>query len=81
MSAAPSWPLIFVARQGRTFRSATAIAPGLNFASLRKPEVQSQELNPESVPQTLKTQNDARGALNAPARPNFSLHGLKKPEI
>jgi hypothetical protein len=52
----------FVARQGRTFRSATAIAPGLNFESLERNKAQFQELSPESVLQTLKTQNDARGA-------------------
>jgi hypothetical protein len=80
MSAAPSWPLIFAALAGEIFRSATAIAPGLNFDSLRRNQAQIQELNPQSVLQTFKTQNDAR-AHDAPARPNFSLHGLKKPEI
>jgi hypothetical protein len=53
----------FVARQGRTFRSAIGIAPGLNFDSLRNPERPSQELSPESTLQTFKTQNDARSAL------------------
>jgi hypothetical protein len=62
MSAAPSWPLIFAALAGETFRSATAIAPGLNFDSLRRNQAQIQELNPQSVLQTFKTQNDARGA-------------------
>src|SRR5205085_6850562 len=45
---------------GRTFRSATAIAPGLNFESLERNKAQFQELSPESVLQTFKTQNDAR---------------------
>jgi hypothetical protein len=31
MSAAPSWPLIFAALAGETFRSATAIAPRVEF--------------------------------------------------
>src|SRR5882724_2545856 len=60
MSAAPSWPLIFAAPDGRTFRSATAIAPGLNFESLRRNQAQIQDLSPKSVLQTFKTQNDAR---------------------
>jgi hypothetical protein len=32
---------------GRTFRSATAIAPGLNFESLKRNKAQFQELSPE----------------------------------
>ena len=60
MSAAPSWPLIFAALDGRTLRSATAVAPGLNFESLRRNKGQIQELSPKSVLQTIKTQNDAR---------------------
>src|SRR6476660_1387502 len=52
----------FVAPDGRTFRSATAIAPGLNFESLRWNKVQIQELSPKSVLHAFKTQNDARGA-------------------
>src|SRR6476660_10651695 len=62
MSAAPSWPLIFAALAGETFRSATAVALGLNFDSPRRNKAQIQELNPQSVLQTFKTQNDARGA-------------------
>jgi hypothetical protein len=34
----------------------------LNFESLRRNKAQIQELRPKSVLQTLKTQNDARGA-------------------
>src|SRR6476659_10076425 len=60
MSAAPSWPLIFAALIGRTLRSATAVAPGLNFESLERNKAKFQELSPESVLQTFKTQNDAR---------------------
>src|ERR1700754_1553582 len=60
MSAAPSWPLIFVALEGRTFRSATAIAPGLNFDSFRPLGAVFQVFCPEFVLQTFKTQNDAR---------------------
>jgi hypothetical protein len=52
----------FVAREGRTFRSATAIAPGVNFGSFRNLKRPCQDLNPESTRQTFKTQNDARGA-------------------
>jgi hypothetical protein len=52
----------FVARQRRTFRSAIGIAPGLNFDSFPNPGAQFQDLSPESVCQTFKTQNDARGA-------------------
>jgi hypothetical protein len=52
----------FVAPDGRTFRSATAVAPGLNFESLRRNKAQIQELNPKPVLYTFKTQNDARGA-------------------
>jgi hypothetical protein len=51
-----------VARQGRTFQSATAVAPGLNFDSFLVPEAPDQGLNPELGCQTFKTQNDARGA-------------------
>src|SRR6202011_2465905 len=49
-----------VARQGRTFRSAIGIAPGLNFDSLLNLEPQCQDLSPESERQTFRTQNDAR---------------------
>jgi hypothetical protein len=52
----------FVARQGRTFRSAIGIAPGLNFDTLRNFEAPCQDFNPELARQTFKTQNDARGA-------------------
>jgi hypothetical protein len=52
----------FVARQGRTFRSAIGIAPGLNFDSFLNLEALFQDLSPESKCQTFKTQNDARGA-------------------
>jgi hypothetical protein len=51
-----------VARQGRSFRSAIGIAPGLNFDTLRNFEAPCQDFNPEAVRQTFKTQNDARGA-------------------
>jgi hypothetical protein len=54
--------LSFRRRQGRTFRSATAIAPGLNFDTLRNFEAPCQDFNPELAHQTFKTQNDARGA-------------------
>jgi hypothetical protein len=54
--------LSFRRRQGRAFRSATAIAPGLNFETLRNLELKCQDLSPESARQTFKTQNDARGA-------------------
>src|SRR5882762_2016771 len=60
MSVAPSWPLICVALEGRTFRSTTDAAPGLNFDSFRPLEAQFQEICPEFVLQTFKTQNDAR---------------------
>src|SRR3954471_13046499 len=50
----------FVALDGRTFRSAIAIAPGLNFESLRWNKAQIQELSPKSVLHAFKTQNDAR---------------------
>jgi hypothetical protein len=46
---------------GRTFRSATAIAPGLNCRIAQRNKAQSQELSPEPALQTFKTQNDARG--------------------
>jgi hypothetical protein len=52
----------FVARQGRTFRSAIGIAPGLNSNSLLNLEAKLQDLNPESGRQIFRTQNDARGA-------------------
>jgi len=52
----------FVARQGQTFRGAIGIAPGLNFDSFLNPEAHFQDLSPESLHQTFKTQNDARGA-------------------
>jgi hypothetical protein len=52
----------FVAREGRTFQSAIAIAPGVNFDSLRNLDSPYQDLNPELTHQTFKTQNDARGA-------------------
>src|SRR6266496_4062319 len=81
MSAAPSWPLIFAALIGRTFRSATAIAPGLNFDSLRWQEAQAQELSPESVPQTFKTQNDARGAGTHPPVQTFRFTDCKSPKF
>src|SRR5258705_10290177 len=60
MSAAPSWPLICAALEGRTFRSTTDAAPGLNFDSFRPLEADFQEICPEFVLQTFKTQNDAR---------------------
>jgi hypothetical protein len=47
---------------GRTFRSAIGIAPGLNFDSSLNLEAHFQDLSPEYVHQTFKTQNDARGA-------------------
>jgi hypothetical protein len=31
MSAAPSWPLVIVAREGRTFQGTVAAAPGFEF--------------------------------------------------
>jgi hypothetical protein len=52
----------FVALEGRTFRSAIGIAPGLNFDSFLNLEAHFQDLSPEYVHQTFKTQNDARGA-------------------
>jgi hypothetical protein len=52
----------FVARQGRTFRSAIGIAPGLNFDTPRNFEAPCQDFNPELGRQIFRTQNDARGA-------------------
>jgi hypothetical protein len=52
----------FVARQGRTFRSAIGIAPGLNFDTLRNFEAQHQDFNPDFERHPFRTQNDARGA-------------------
>jgi len=52
----------FVARQGRTLRSAIGIAPGLNFDTFRNFEAPCQDFNPEPERQILRTQNDARGA-------------------
>src|SRR5215204_858817 len=60
MSAAPSWPLMCVALEGRTFRSTAAAAPGLNFDSFRPLGADFQGFRPEFVLQTFKTQNDAR---------------------
>ena len=60
MSAAPSWPLICVALEGRTFRSATCIALGLNWIRSDRSEPKFQGFCPEFVLQTFKTQNDAR---------------------
>src|ERR1700687_5783503 len=65
MSAAPSWPLVIVAPDERIFRGATVTAPGLNLDAFRAPEARFQGLSPESVLQTFKTQNDARGALDS----------------
>src|ERR1700692_4230726 len=63
----------FVARQGRTFRSAIRIAPGLNFDSFLRPGAQFQDLNPESKYQTLRTQNDARALdCTRPSQPAVS---------
>jgi hypothetical protein len=42
----------FVAREGRTFRSAIGIATGLNFDSCLSLGAQCQEFNPESKYQT-----------------------------
>src|SRR5207302_10473079 len=75
MSAAPSWPLIIVALDGRTFRGTTAIAPGLNFRSiLRAPSPDFRGQSPDFVLQTFKTQNDARGAVGRtrPSKPSSS---------
>jgi hypothetical protein len=52
----------FVARQGRTFRSAIGIAPGLNFDTVWNFEAQHQDFNPDFGRHTFRTQNDARGA-------------------
>ena len=71
----------FVALEGRTFRSATAIAAGFNFDPFQGPKAQFQGLSPESVLSTLKTQNDARGASSRTRPSEPLLHGLQKPEI
>jgi hypothetical protein len=70
----------FVARQGRTFRSAIAIAPGLNFDSFLSPGTNSRTkvLNGRRTPENAKRR---AGRMTAPARPNLPRHGLKKPEI
>src|SRR5215208_1457456 len=70
----------FVARQGRTFRSAICIAPGLNSARSEIPKPFPGDLSPESKHQTFKTQNDAR-ALDRTRPSQPSIHGLQKPEI
>jgi hypothetical protein len=70
----------FVARQGRTFRSAIGIAPGLNLDTpqTQKPNVRILILN-----WTLESQNAKRraGRLSAPARRTHFFYGPKKPEI
>src|SRR6202165_3328049 len=70
----------FVARQGRTFRSAIAIAPGLNFDSFLSPGTNSRTkvLNERLTPENAKRR---AGRMTAPARLNLPRHGLKKPEI
>src|SRR5258708_12584917 len=50
----------FVALDGRTFPSATAIAPGLNFESLRCNKAQIQELSPKPVLHAFKPPNAPR---------------------
>jgi hypothetical protein len=54
--------LSFRRPEGRTFRSATAIAPGLNFDSFRHLQRRLRVKILNRHPQTFKTQNDARGA-------------------
>src|SRR6202140_168160 len=71
----------FVARFGRTFRSAIGIAPGLNFDSFRGPEDRFSGLSPEFVLQTFTTQNDARGDRIAPARQNHCFTDCKSPKL
>jgi len=80
MSAAPSWPLVIVALEGRTFRSTAAAVPGLNFLrfSGRKRNFRAQVLNLFFRPSKRKT---TRGALDH-TRPSDRSHcGLQKPEI
>src|SRR5271169_4735042 len=72
----------FVALEGRAFRSATAIATGVNFDRSREPKAQFQGvLSPEFVLPTFKTQNDARGALHRTRPSEPFRYGLQKPEI
>src|SRR5579864_3857176 len=84
MSAAPSWPLIspLSLDQGeRTFRNAAATASGLDFDPFRGRKTIFQGASPEFVLQTFKTQNDARGACDAPARPNHVIADCKSPKL
>src|SRR6185437_14402581 len=69
----------FVAREGRTFRSAIGIAPGLNLETLARTEPGHQDFNPELEYQTRRTQNDVRSASPHPARQNHLVTDRKSP--
>src|SRR5258707_13438139 len=56
----------FVARQGRTFRSAIGVAPGLNFPALRNFEAKYQDFNPELGLLTFRPPNPPRAAYPHP---------------
>src|SRR5215475_14560105 len=84
MSAAPSWPLVIVAPVcgRRAFRSATRIAPGLNFDPFPRPKGRIPgALRPKFVLQTFKTQNDARGDLGRTARQIHLVTDCKSPKL
>jgi hypothetical protein len=51
-----------VAREGRTFQSATAIASGLNFQVRSEFGAQYEEQNPSPEHLNRRTQNDVRDA-------------------
>src|SRR5690242_8424860 len=67
MSAAPSWPLIASPGGANLPKQRLPPPSGLNFDPFRRPKAQNTERKrPRSVPQTTKTQNDARGARTHP---------------
>src|SRR5215467_9101107 len=78
MSAAPSWPLVssLPARE-RTFRITVATVARVEFRSISRPKAQFQGASPEFVLQTLKTQNDARGAETHPPVQTMSSRTAK----
>src|SRR5215475_2836435 len=84
MSAAPSWPLVIVAPVcgRRAFRSATRIAPGLNFDPFPRPKGRILgALRPKFVLQTFKTQNDVRGDQGRTARQIHLVTDCKSPKL
>src|SRR6185312_13893621 len=67
--------------RGRPFRSATAIAPRVEFRSISKARSPvSDQLSPESVLQTAKTQNDARGTEAHPPVKTIFVTDCKSPK-